>query len=202
MELITETYLGWEPLTHTVDCTNPSWDDVEVRRTEGIRPQSTGSDHHTCSHPNCEHADSFRRVQVRMVCQGCDTVRIISGEALTEVYSTTQNTGWGQAPTQCGGVWLWPGRPAAPGADPHEYLVTLQGSVVTRATLYGIITGYRDSSGQRVWMAGAEPDPNGAHQVSALRCRHVSTPCSSVEEAAEFLDITARFPHHPVVVTV
>lgn len=202
MELITETYLGWEPLTHTIDCTNPAWDDVEIRRTEGIRPQSTGADHHTCGHPNCEHGDTFGRVQVRMVCRGCGTVRIISGEGLTEVYSTTQNTGWGQAPTRCGGVWLWPGRPAAPGADPHEYLVTLQGSVVNRATLYGIITGYRDSSGNRQWMAGAEPDPDGAHQVSTLRVRYASHPYASVEEAAEYLDITARFPHRPVVVTV
>ncbi|MCM8548955.1 hypothetical protein [Streptomyces sp. STCH 565 A] len=201
MELITDTYFGWDPLTHTVDCTSPAWD-VDVRRTEGIRPESTGADHHACLHPNCEHVDAFRRVQVRAVCRGCDTVRIIGGEAPTEVYSTTALTGWGQAPTQYGGVWLWPGRPAAPGADPHEYLVTLQGSAITRALLYGIVTGYRDSSGSRVWMAGAEPDPDGAHQISALRWRHASNPYPSVAEAAEYLDITARSPHPPVVVTV
>lgn len=202
MDLITETYLGWNPVTHTIDCTDPSWDDVEIRRTEGIRPQSTGPDHHTCAHPNCEHTGTFYRVQVRMACRGCGTVRIISGEGLTEVYSTTQNTGWGQAPTQCGGVWLWPGRPAAPGADPHEYLVTLQGSVVNPSTLYGIITGYRDSSGARVWMAGAEPDPDAAHQISTLRWRHASNGLDSVAAAAEFITITATSPQRLLVVTV
>ncbi|MET8818511.1 hypothetical protein [Streptomyces rochei] len=202
MDLITETYFGWDPLTHTVDCLNPTWDDVQIRRTDGIRTESTGADHHTCAHPNCEHADAFQRVQLRMACRDCGTVRVVSGEQLTEHASTTALTGWGQTPTQYGGVWLWPGRLTAPGADPHEYLVTLQGAAITRDTLYGIITSYRTSSGTRVWMAGAEPDPDGAHQVSALRVRYASAAYPTIAEAAEYLDITHRFPHRPVVVAV
>jgi hypothetical protein len=202
MDLITDAYLGWDPLTHTADCPAPTWDVAELRRTEGVRPRPLGADAHACTTETCGHADTFGRVQLRLLCRDCDTVRIISGEALTEVCTTTEQTGWGQAPTQYGGVWLWPGRPVIPGGEPHEYLVTLQAATLTRATLYGIITAYRDASGTRHWIAGAEPDPDGAHQISGLRWRHSSNSYDSVEDAAEYLDITSRFPHRPVVVAV
>ncbi|MEU3683716.1 hypothetical protein AB0E99_22650 [Streptomyces sp. NPDC030592] len=190
MELITETYFGWDSLSHAADCPNPVWDEAQMRHTEGIRPQSTGPDHHTCAHPNCTHADTFRRMQLRLACRDCGTVHTI-GES-----------GWGQAPTQHGGVWLWPGRPAAPGREPREYLVTLQGAAITRATVYGIITGYRDSSGNPVWQAGCEPTDDGAHQISAIRWRHASPAYDSVKACAEFIHIAAHFPQRSVVVNV
>jgi hypothetical protein len=202
MDLITETYLGWDTLTHPVDCPSPFWDAVEVRRTDGIRPQSTGADHHSCEHPNCEHADTFRRVQLRLACRDCGTVYTVSGEGLTEMRSDTSLTGWGQAPTRVGDVWLWPGRPTAPGREPYEYLVTRQPAAVTRATLYGIITAYRDSTGTRRWIAGAEPADDGAHQISALRWRHSSNALDSIEAAAEWIAIAANFQQRPLVVAV
>ncbi|CAL9599500.1 hypothetical protein [Streptomyces sp. enrichment culture] len=202
MELITETYFGWDSLSHAADCPTPVWDEAQMRHTEGIRPQSTGPDHHACEHPNCTHADTFRRLQLRLACRDCGTVHTIGAEGPVGNRLTIGETGWGQAPTQHGGVWLWPGRPAAPGREPREYLVTLQGAAITRATLYGIITGYRDSSGNPVWQAGCGPADDGAHQISAIRWRHASPAYDSVEACAEFIHITARFPQRTVVVNV
>ncbi|WP_228916795.1 hypothetical protein [Streptomyces sp. DH20] len=202
MDLITETYLGWDPLTHTVDCPAPVWDAVEIRRTEGLRPRTAHDEPHACATDGCTHADTFGRVQLRLLCRDCDTVVLVGGEALTETRSNPALTGWGQRPTQCGGVWLWPGRPTIPGGEPHQYLVTLQAAALTRETLYGIITGYHDSTGAQRWIAGCEPDPDGAHQICTLRWRYASNAYESVEDAAEFIDITARFPRQPVVVSV
>ncbi|MGC5239020.1 hypothetical protein ACPXCH_04480 [Streptomyces albogriseolus] len=202
MDLITETYLGWDPLTHTVDCPSPVWDAVEIRRTEGLRPRTADDAPHACVSDGCTHADTFGRVQLRLLCRDCDTVVLVGGEALTETRSNTSLTGWGQAPTRCGGVWLWPGRPTIPGGEPHQYLVTLQAAALTRDLLYGIITSYHDVSGAQRWIAGCEPDPDGAHQICTLRWRYSSNAYESVEDAAEFIDITARFPRQPVVVSV
>ncbi|MCW5252241.1 hypothetical protein [Streptomyces sp. SHP 1-2] len=202
MDLITETYLGWTPYPHTGGCPAAPGFEVETRRTEGIRPQSTGPDHHTCPHPVCEHGDLFRRVQVRLLCRTCSTVYILGGEALTEVLTHTALTGWGQAPARHGDVWLWPGRPAAPGHAPHDYLATRTPDPVTEATLYGIITAVHDAAGIRRWLAGAEPTPTGAHQIGALRWRYASPALPSVGEAAAWLTATATAPQRTVVVTV
>lgn len=202
MELITETYFGWDPLTHTVGCPSPVWDTVEIRRTEGVRPRAIGADRHACPTEHCGHGDAFGRVQLRLLCRDCGTVYTVSGESLTEVCTHTSLTGWGQSPTRCGDVWLWPGRPAAPGHDPHQYLVTRQAVAVTKDTLYGIVTAYRDASGAGRWIAGAEPDDNGAHQISTLRWRHSSNALDSVADAAAWIADAETRTHRPLVVAV
>ncbi|MEU9661874.1 hypothetical protein [Streptomyces chartreusis] len=202
MQLIEETYFGWDSLTHVLDCPNPTWDDVQIRHDEGTRPDASGTDPHTCTNALCSHRTTFTRLQLRLLCRDCHTVRIISGEGSTETCTTTADTGWGQTPHQTGGVWLWPGRPTAPGGEPHQYLVTLQPAALTRATLYGIITAYRDSNGVQRWIAGCAPDPDGAHPISTLRWRYASNAYDTAIDAAEFIDITHRFPQRPVVVAV
>ena len=202
MDLITETYFGWDPLTHTADCPAPVWDAVEIRRTEGLRPRPATTTAHTCVSEGCTHDDTFGRVQLRLLCRDCDTVYVVSGEALTEHHATTALTGWGQHPTQHGGVWLWPGRPAIPGGEPHQYLVTLQAATLTRDLLYGIITAYRDADGTRRWIAGAVPDSDGAHQIDTLRWRHASDGLAAVGEAAEWITTVDSAPQRPVVVAV
>ncbi|MFJ4322207.1 hypothetical protein ACIP3A_03675 [Streptomyces tricolor] len=200
--LITDTYFGWDPLTHTATCPNPTWDAAEVRRTEGIRPGSTAAEHHTCTHAICTHADTFGRVELRLLCRDCDTVYVISGEALTEVCTHTSLTGWGQSPARVGEVWLWPGRPSIPGGEPHQYLVTRQAATVTRESLYGLITRYRDAAGTPLWIAGAVPDPDGAHQVSTLRWRYASRGLVTLEEAAAWVADAELAPGQPLVVAV
>ena len=202
MDLITDTYFGWDPLSHTVDCASPVWDTVEIRRTEGIRPRPADTTGHACTTEGCSHADTFGRMQLRLLCQDCDTVYLISGEALTEAHSNTSLTGWGQTPTQHGGVWLWPGQPAVPGGEPHQYLVTLQAAALTRDLLYGIITAYRDAIGTRRWIAGAYPSDDGTHQISSLRWAYASNGLASLEDASQFIDGTIRTPQPPVVVSV
>ncbi|MFE6408479.1 hypothetical protein ACFVOR_16270 [Streptomyces sp. NPDC057837] len=202
MDLITDTYFGWNPLTHTTDCPSPVWDTVEIRRTEGVRPQPIGAADHACPTDGCGHAASFGRVQLRLLCQDCGTVYTVSGESLTEVCTHTSLTGWGQDPTRYGDVWLWPGRPSAPGRDPHQYLVTRQGAAITPATLHGIITAYRDASGTRRWIAGAEPDDDGPHQISTLRWRHASNSLDDLAAAANWFSTIGTVPARPLVVAV
>jgi len=202
MQLIEETYFGWDPYTHTVDCPNPTWDEVQVRRDEGSRPVATGDQAHTCANSMCSHSTGFGRVQLRLMCRDCSTVYTITGEGLTEVCTHTSLTGWGQTPTQAGEVWLWPGRPTVPGGEPHQYLVTRQAATVTAATLYGIITGYRDADGTPRWIAGAVPDEDGAHQVSTLRWRHASRGMAALEDAAAWIADAETSTARPLAVAV
>ncbi|MEV1063431.1 hypothetical protein [Streptomyces sp. NPDC050263] len=203
MELITETYFGWKPLAHAPACPSPVWDDVQVLHSEGVRPGSYSADqHHTCTHPDCGHTNVFDRVQLRLLCQDCTTVIVISGESLVQVITHTSATGWGQPPTELAGVWLWPGRPAIEGGQPHQYLVTRQAQAVTPDLLYGIITAYRDSEGNRRWIAAAVPAPDGAQQVSTLRWRHASNGLTDLTEAAAWIADAELRARRPLVVAV
>lgn len=203
MDLIETVYFGWNPLAHAVGCARPVWDDAEVLHTEGIRPGVAGADHHACTHDICTHADAFTRVQLRLLCKSCNTVHTISGESLTQVVSHTDATGWGQPPHQAGGVWLWPGRPAIPGSEPHQYLVTRDASqTVSPGTLYGIITRYRDADHVPRWIAAAVLDKDGAHQVSTLRWRHASRGLAALEDAAAWITDAEVSAAGPLVVAV
>ncbi|WP_326780400.1 hypothetical protein OG481_09650 [Streptomyces longwoodensis] len=203
MELIEETYFGWNPLSHAPGCERPVWDDAQVLHTAGVRPGTYGAEHHDCSHADCSHGDRFERVQLRLLCRTCGTVCTISGESLMQVISHTAATGWGQAPLELGGVWLWPGRPAIEGGEPYQYLVTRDASrTVSRDTLYGIISGYFNASGTKLWVAGARPDPDGAHQISTLRWRHASPGYEDLAAAAAWIADVETAPQRPLVVAV
>jgi hypothetical protein len=201
MQLIEETYFGWDPLTHTVDCPNPVWDDVQIRRDEGARPVATGAAQHACANDICSHANTFGRVQVRLLCRDCGTVYTITGEGLTEACSHVSLTGWGQRPRQVGGVWLWPDRPVIPGGEPYEYLVTRQSTDVTPATVYGFITRYRDTVGTPLWIASAVPD-NPNTEMSTLRWRHTTRGLPTLDDAAAWIATAETRTQPAVVVTV
>ncbi|MFI5685855.1 hypothetical protein [Streptomyces sp. NPDC051636] len=201
-ELIEHVYFGWNPLAHAPGCARPVWDDAQALHSEGGRPVATGAEHHACGNDICSHGDTFTRVQLRLICTSCGTVHTIFGESLTQVISHTSATGWGQPPRQIGEVWLWPGRPAIPGGEPHQYLVTRQPATVTEATLYGLITRYRDAFGTPLWIAGAVPDPDGAHHVSTLRWRYASNGLTTLEEAAAWIADAELCQARPLVVAV
>lgn len=202
-DLIETVYFGWQPLGHGPGCPSPVWDDVQIAHSEGVRPGSYGIDRHACTHPEgCGHRDTFKRVQLRLLCRDCDSVITISGESLVQVISNTAVTGWGQAPTELAGVWLWPGRPAVKGGEPHQWLVTRQPQTVTPDTLYGIITTARDASGALRWIAGAVPDQDGAHHVSTLRWRYSSNGLTDLAEAAAWIATIETAPQRPLVVAV
>ena len=202
MDLITEVYFGWKPLAHGPGCPTPVWDDVQILHSEGVRPGTYGADHHACIHPDCGHADTFGRVQLRLLCRDCQTVTTISGESLVQVISHPSATGWGQPPTALAGVWLWPGRPTVEGGEPSQYLVTRQAQAITPALLYGIITAYRDSDGARRWITAAVPDPDGAYPVAGLRWRHGSNGHADLVEAAGWITAVETRAQRPVVVSV
>jgi hypothetical protein len=202
MDLITETYFGWNPLAHAPACPTPVWDDAQVLHSKGVRPGSYGAERHACGTGDCGHADTFDRVQMRLLCRDCDTVITISGESLVQVISHTSATGWGQRPVEVAGVWLWPGRPVIEGGQPHQYLVTRQAQTVTPETLYGIVTAYRDAKGARRWIAAAVPDPGGAHQISTLRWRYASNGLDDLEQAAAWIAVAEALAQRPLVVAV
>ena len=202
MHLIEELYLGWQPLTHTVDCANPTWDTVEARYDTGGRIFTQGAEHHACATEGCSHADTFGRVQLRLLCRDCQTVHIISGEGLGAQCTTTALTGWGQAPRKLAGLWLWPGKPADAKHQPHAYLVTREHAQPTEANLYGIITRYRDAEGTPWWIAGAVRDDNGEHYVHSLRWRYRSNSLNDLPEAADWIAAVDTLPQRPLVVAV
>lgn len=203
MHLIEDLYLGWQPLSHTVDCPQPTWDVVEERRDEGARIVSTGAEHHGCPNDVCSHDDTFTRVQLRLLCHDCGTVRTVTGESLTHMVSSVTDSGWGQAPTKNHGLWLWPGQPVIQGGEARDYLVTReQAATVTTENLYGIITRYRDASGAPLWIAGALPDTNGAHQVHSLRWRYSSNGLDDLDAAAAWIAAAETRTHRPLVVAV
>jgi hypothetical protein len=203
MQLIEDLYLGWSPLSHGPACTSPTWDAVELRHDEGARIVQTGADHHACTNQDCSHGDLFGRVQLRLLCRDCGTMRTITGESLTQVSATVRDSGWNQVPRQVGGMWLWPGQPAVPGGEPHDYLVTREPvAAVTTETLYGIITRYRDADGTPRWIAGALHDANGQHQVHSLRWRHRSTGLTDLAAAAAWIAGAETRTQRPLVVAV
>lgn len=202
MDLIEEQYFGWQPLTHALDCANPVWDVAGVRYDEGIRTPPAAIDTHSCTHPDCGHAATFGRVQLRLLCRTCQTVHILRGESQGQTVTTTVATGWGQAPRQVGGVWLWPGRPDIPGGEPYDYLVTRTPDQITPDTVYGLITKYRDSEGDPRWIAGAVPDPDGAHYVGSRRFRHRSAGLHTLTDAATWITTADTRTQRPIEVAV
>jgi hypothetical protein len=203
MQLIESLYLGWSPLSHGPACERPTWDRVEVLHDQGARIVQTGAEHHACSNTDCSHADLFGRVQVRLLCQDCGAVCTITGENLTTVFAPSSDSGWTRAPRKVAGVWLWSGQPAAPGAEPHDYLVTRDRvDAVSTDTLHGIITRHRDATGAPRWMAAALPDPDGPHQVHTLRWRHRTAGLTDLDEAAAWIATAGTRPQRPVVVAV
>jgi hypothetical protein len=203
MQLIENLYLGWSPLDHPADCPSPTWDVVEMRHDDGVRIVQTGAERHACANDGCFHTDTFGRVQVRLLCRDCGSVRTISGEGLSLACTDTSLTGWGQTPRQIGGVWLWPGQPAAPGCEPHDFLVTREhADAVTTESLYGIVTRYRDADGSPRWIAGALPDPSGKHQVHSLRWRYRTSGLTDLTEAAAWIAAADTRTQRPLVVSV
>ncbi|MER6531195.1 hypothetical protein [Streptomyces sp. NPDC001508] len=187
MYLIEDLYLGWQPLTHTVDCASPAWDVAELRYDTGARILPTGEQHHACPNETCGHADTFGRVQLRLLCRSCHTVYTMAAEGAGARCTTTSVTGWGQPPRQHGDLWLWPGQPATAQHQPHAYLVTRDPNPPTRASLYGIVTVYREAEGTQRWIAAAVPDDRGEHEVHSLRWRHRTAGLADVTGAADWI---------------
>ncbi|MDX2696238.1 hypothetical protein, partial [Streptomyces ipomoeae] len=166
--MIESTYFGWDQLTHTTTCQEPSWD-VDVSHTLTTRPLADSAITHGCPDQHCTHSGALDRVTIRVICRGCDTAHVISGEALTRTVTTTAALGYGQPPRETAGLYLWPGRPVlhgwGPGPSglddqPHEYLVTTtRVDRLTPGDCVGAIGRHRTTLGAPRWWAGAIPTP-------------------------------------------
>lgn len=215
--MIEHTYFGWNQLTHTTTCASPSWD-IDVRHDLGIRPLADGTILHGCPDQNCGHEGALDRVTVRVICRSCDTAHVITGESLTCTVTTTQSLGYGQAPREVAGLYLWPGRPVlhgwGPGRSglddqPYEYLVTA--TLVDRLTpddCVGAIGRHRTAGGKPRWWAGAvqTPPPPRIHREPGeyrLAWARRASDHTTVDQAAAWI-ATAIDPaqQQPLVVAV
>lgn len=215
--MIEHTYFGWNQLTHTDTCADPSWD-IDVRHDLGIRPLADGTVLHGCPDQHCGHQGALDRVTVRAICRSCDTAHLITGEALTRTITTTAALGYGQTPREVAGLYLWPSRPVLYGYgpsrsglddQPHEYLVTT--TLVDRLTpgdCVGAIGWHSNAARQARWWAGAIQTPPlrrlqaepGEYRLTWARR---TTDHTTVDQAAAWI-ANAIDPAHqqPLVVSV
>ncbi|WP_405960558.1 hypothetical protein OG235_24500 [Streptomyces sp. NBC_00024] len=214
--MIENTYFGWGQLPHTTTCTSPAWD-VDVRHDLGTRPLTAAELTHHCPDEHCAHTGAFDRVTVRVICRSCGTAHVITGEALARTVTTTQALGYGQAPRQIAGLYLWPGRPVlhgyGPGRSglddqPYEYLVTT--TLVDRLTpgdCVGAIGRHRTAGGHPRWWAGAIPTPPPLRVLPEpgeyrLAWAHRTSDHTSPDEAATWIHGALYADQQPLVVAV
>ncbi len=153
---IEETYFGWQDLPHSIVCAQPVWE-IDVRRDTGAHPLPHREDlQHDCPNPHCDHAGTFPRVTVRLICRSCDTVHLISGEDLGSTgICTTQTIGYGARPRQMAGLYLWPG-PLGAGYQVYEYLVSARPVGRLRPKdCVGQIGQHPTARGPQLWWARA-----------------------------------------------
>lgn len=210
--LIDETYFGWDQLTHTSDCDRPAWE-VGIRRETGAHPLSHRADlQHSCI--NCDHANLFTRVTVRLVCRACRTVHLVSGEDPTHNPTTTAAYGYGEPPALVAGLCLYPGHaflhgegPGRSGWDdqPIEWLVTAAPAAgqLRREDCVGRISRWTNAAHQTRFRADAVQAPLPGRLTAAEYGLHFARRASdlnSIDEAAAY--IAAALTHNTVEVHV
>lgn len=210
---LTDTYLGWDQLTHGINCAAPAWD-IDVRREEGAHPLSHRQDlQHSCSNENCSHHNLFTRVTVRVICRSCTTAHLISGEDLTQERTTTEAIGYGQPPRRMAGLYLWPSEPVlfgyGPGTSGHDdqprsYLATAH--LVERVTpqdCVGVIGRHPTARSRELWWASAIsiPLPGRLTAEYGLNWARRASELPSLDAAAEWI-AAAQTQTAPVEVTV
>ncbi|WP_326729025.1 hypothetical protein [Streptomyces phaeochromogenes] len=206
---LTDTYFGWQPLTHTNDCDRPAWE-IDVRRDEGAHPLPHREDmRHSCTNDDCDHNNLFSRVTVRVICRSCHTAHVISGEELGQSCTTTEALGYGEPPRHVAGLYLWPSEPVlfgyGPGKSGHDdqprsYLATTH--LVDRLQpehCVGVIGRHHTARHALRWWAGAIRQE--ARVPGRLDWQRRTTDLTSVAAAAEWI-ATAQTQTAPVEVTV
>ncbi|MEV7953687.1 hypothetical protein ACIO6T_41255 [Streptomyces sp. NPDC087532] len=204
MTTVQSTYLGWEQPLHRTGCKRPVWD-IDVRREDGAYRYHGHSEPrlaHSCPEECCDHANSFTRVTVRIVCRSCGVAELVTGEHTTDtghsITSTTQ-LGYGLAPRKVAGLFLWAGEPyltvgRAGSDEPHDFLVTAtRVDRVTQGAVVGQITQWHGKRGGVIWTASALPDPHGpyGHGLGRIRWNRVQEGFKTVAAAAKWIAASA-----------
>ncbi|MGV9427148.1 hypothetical protein ACWDO7_23030 [Streptomyces sp. NPDC003656] len=201
MNLVEELYFGWVDLAHGQDCPLPVWEPqlaIEQGRRGRRLPAEPG---HACSHPECDHATVFARFTVRLVCQSCDVVHLITGEGAGRGTTTTAAYGFGQPAREVAGLWLWPSGLHTPGndAEPSTFLVTLTPNRPSRPVhVAGRIAEYFER--RRRFNAAAIVEPAGKHTRTDIEFRRRRTNFRSLDAAAEWIADQHRPQHIEVAV--
>ncbi|MGW0566132.1 hypothetical protein [Streptomyces tauricus] len=212
--LIEETYFGWDQFSHADGCTSPMWE-AAARREQGAHPLSHRPElQHGCPNPHCDHATLFTRVTVRLICRGCDAVHLVSGEDATQQQTTTRAYGYGQAPCELAGLYLYPGRsflygegPGRSGWDdqPIAWLVTAAPVTgqLQREDCVGRISRWTNAAHQTQWRADAVQTPLPGRLTAAehgMAFARRASDLTSIDEAAAY--IAATLTHNTLEVHV
>ncbi|OIJ89814.1 hypothetical protein BIV24_19280 [Streptomyces colonosanans] len=180
------------------DCSRPSWT-VDIREDEVYRSSYGGYrgpvERHSCPNEECEHGGSCLRTTVRVVCLSCHVAHVITGESGSIRSSTTETTGYGEAPRKVGGLFLWPGEPW-PWFDsgPREWLVSRKKPQrLHEEDLTGSISEGRGPRGGRTYSAAALPSPTGPYGIgSRIRWERAQDGFTSITAAAKWIASQGR----------
>ncbi|MFC8676764.1 hypothetical protein ACFUEN_29265 [Streptomyces griseorubiginosus] len=192
MNIAVDLYLGWETLDHALDCPLPVWE-PQLKIDEGRRGRlGVGDDPHGCAADECGHANLFRRFTVRLVCRSCESVHVISGEDVGIYSQPAEQYGYGHAPLEVEGLWLWAGQRLQTRSqlrEPREYLVTRTPQIPAQASDVAGMIAHHNTAGQHPrWQASAIADPNGQHgDRDGLRWARRQADLRSVELAAAWI---------------
>ncbi|MFE4856116.1 hypothetical protein [Streptomyces sp. NPDC056670] len=183
---VQDIYLGWAQLTHGPDCARPSWT-VDVREDEHFRASYGGAPtRHSCPDEDCDHGRSYARTSVRAVCFSCHRAHLISGESISK-RTTTKATGFGEAPCNVAGLYLWPGESWFDDA-PHEFLVTQHKPKRPQASdVIGSIHEGRGPRGGKQFSAAASPATDGMYGHGKLRWSRAEKGFTSLSSAAKWI---------------
>ncbi|MFE4649321.1 hypothetical protein [Streptomyces sp. NPDC056707] len=188
-----DTYLAWDALDHSSDCSRPEWT-VDVRTDhDAFRARQAGLAH-SCPTEGCDHSDRYDRTSIRIVCRSCGRAQIFTGDAESRQSTCTAALGYGQQPRKAAGLFLYPGEPLLFGwgnptdNDPTGYLVTRKAVDRVQADdLVGQIAQERGSRGAIRWTALAGPAADGPYGYGRVRWSQASEEMRSVAAAAKWI---------------
>lgn len=193
MTTATDTYLGWDLLSHFEGCKRPAWT-VDVRVKDDVFRAREGGEKHKCANEDCYHGDRFTRTTLRLVCLSCTRAYMLDSEdELRSGQPKTLTKGYGQPPRRMAGLLLWPGEPFLSWGrmstnDPWDFVVTRTGVTrVTEADVVGVITQVRGKQGAVRWSVVAVRDPEGTYGLSPLKFAHAAERLQTVAAVAKWI---------------
>ena len=188
----TDTYLGWDLLSHFKDCKKPAWT-VDVRVKADVWRGRDGGETHDCPNEECGHSDRFRQTTLRIVCLSCTRAYMLDSEDdLSIGQPKTITNGYGEPPRRMAGLLLWPGKPFLSWGrlatnEPWDFVVTRAGvSRVVDADVVGCIGQARGPRGAVRWSAVAVRDSNGPYGLAPLRFAYAAEQLATVAAAAKW----------------
>ncbi|MBV6700255.1 hypothetical protein KV557_24650 [Kitasatospora aureofaciens] len=108
-----ETHLGYQRLDHKQDCKKPSFE-IDLRQSKGYRDYPASG--HVCTagqHDedgyDCDHANTYSKTTIRIICQSCEQAYELRGEDVTLSSRSPQDLAVDLHPKRTAGLYLYEG---------------------------------------------------------------------------------------------